>query len=706
MTPIRLSHSWSRRLYVGVFALAFVYVALFLLSTLNLLSLPDTLRIDIVAVIGAGLVIAGSVALFILVEKITSFAPSLGLYLLFAVTTAYVVQQTNGTASFFLPLWTLAAFFAPLFGAYGWLPIIVMAGSYTAGAYLTGEFTAQTVVVIIASSIVPLAAGLVIWRDTGGEDASEKNVKNLASQLSEVAQKSEIVINAIGDGVIAIDGQGVIQLINPAAQQILGWGKQDALLLNYKSILKLTDENNKELDPSQDPLQQVLNTNQQTRGNKLTAVTQSGKKIGVSLVASPIGDPGSGAIAVFRDVTKERAEEREQAEFISTASHEMRTPVASIEGYLGLAMNPNTATIDQRGHDFIMKAHEAAQHLGRLFQDLLDVSKSEDGRMTSVPKVVDVVQFTQTILQGLSQKAAEKSLELVFSPLDASAQKKIMPVYFVNQDNDHIREILDNLIENAIKYTPKGAVTVDVTGTEDKVVISVKDSGLGIPAEDLPHLFQKFYRVNNADRQDIGGTGLGLYLSRRLAESMQGRLWVESVFGQGSTFFLELPRIDSMEAERLKQQQAAAAAAPAGTSIPVTVFTPSTAAPLETPTLQSQDLAQLGAAVLTAPAAPDPLQALSMQAAPAQAPAEGAPITPAAPPVQAAPPAPAPQPQPAPQPAVVTDPQQRTAGGVRPATTVPRGESLTSEQKAERVRQLEALAQQQRGSVAPDPRTQ
>src|SRR5690606_37888738 len=158
-------------------------------------------------------------------------------------------------------------------------------------------------------------------------------------------------------------------------------------------------------------------------------------------------------------------------EFISTASHEMRTPVASIEGYLGLALNPQTATIDQKARDFIIKAQEAAQHLGRLFQDLLDVSKSEDGRLTSVPKVLDVVPFIATIVEGLTQTAADKGLQLKFVPGEGNNTergiKKVMPVYFVNLDNDHIREVVDNLIENAIKYTLAGSVSVDITGTEE-----------------------------------------------------------------------------------------------------------------------------------------------------------------------------------------------------------------------------------------------
>ncbi|MBC7565290.1 PAS domain-containing protein [Candidatus Saccharibacteria bacterium] len=569
-------------------------MALYIVPILTSIAPNGLFGINIFVAVIAGLTAVLSVVFYVITPKQESFFQSLIIYLLFAATAGLLVVQTGGTGSPFIMLWLLVAFFSAVFAIYGWLPVFIASATFLMAEYLGNRFGANVIAIVAFSSILPTIIGIIIWREKGQSSESERNVTSLANELTEVANRSEIVINAIGDGVIAIDSQGTIQLINPAAQEILGWGKQDALALNYKSILQLADLNNKELDQSVDPIMQVLNTNQLLRSNTLIIKSKSGKKITSSLVVSPIGTPGSGVITVFRDMTKEKAEEQEQAEFISTASHEMRTPVASIEGYLGLALNPNTAVIDAKARDFIMKAHEAAEHLGRLFQDLLDVSKSEDGRMSSTPKVVDMATYVATIAQGLVQKATEKGLTLVFKPTDNSNQKTITPVYFVNQDNDHIREIIDNLIENAIKYTLKGSVVVDVQGSDSKVIVSVKDSGLGIPAEDVPHLFQKFYRVDNLDRQEIGGTGLGLYLSRRLAESMQGRLYLESMHGQGSTFFLELPRIDSQEAGQLKQQQAvqATAAAQAAANAPVAsigpvmppVVTPRPVTPQTTPT--------------------------------------------------------------------------------------------------------------------------
>lgn len=664
MTPIRLSHIWYRRLYFAIALMSLGYSVLFAIGEFKLAALPSGLQIPFVAAALAMITTIGAITLAFLAKKLPGTMPALLIYLLFMVTTSYIVYSTGGLASVFLPIWALGAFAAPIFGAAGWLGVAIIIAVYIALNYINGGLDTPRGITILFSGVVPLVAGIVLFHTIPGSDELvSKDVKSLANQLSEVATKSEIVINAIGDGVVAVDGKGIIQLINPAAQKILGWGKQDALLLHYKSILKLTDDANKELDPAHDPVDQVLNTNQQARNNRLIVTTSSGKKLSISLVVSPIGEPGAGVIAVFRDITNERAEERQQAEFISTASHEMRTPVASIEGYLGLALNPQTATIDQKARDFILKAHEAAQHLGRLFQDLLDVSKSEDGRLQNNPKVLDVVPFAGTIVQGLTAKANEKGLQLIFKPQTfGGVQKRIMPVYYVNLDNDHLREVLDNLIENGIKYTPSGSVTVDINGTDDHVTISIADTGLGIPSEDIPHLFQKFYRVENVDRQAIGGTGLGLYLCRRLIEAMQGRLWVESTFQKGSTFFVELPRISTQEAEQLRTNQAAEAQQQARLNV---AQLPPAAPP----------------ALNTAPAATTPPADAPQPVAPAPAPSPSAPAPTQAVAAQAATPAP--------------------DATIKPATTVPRGESLTREQIQARVRQLEEMARQQREQAGP-----
>jgi PAS domain S-box-containing protein len=565
---------------------------------------------------------------------------ALVIYLLLAATAAGLIFTTGGTTSPFIALWMLVTIFAGVFGIWGLLPILIGIGAFVGHEYIQNHFGVELIVLASFAGILPLIASFIIWHNKGKSEGEggDKAYKELATELSQVATQSEVVINAIADGVMAIDGQGIIQLINPAAQRILGWGKQDSLALNYKSVLRLTNLKNEPFDPTTDPVQQVLNTNQQNRNDDVMIITHNEKKIMGSLVISPVGEPGAGAIIVFRDITKEKAEEREQAEFISTASHEMRTPVASIEGFLGLALNPNTAQIDEKARGFIMKAHESTQHLGRLFQDLLDVSKAEDGRLSNIPKVVDIIPYAHDVVQGLQQKATDKGLKLTYKPLPDDGERHVAPVYNVNLDNDHIREVVNNLTENAIKYTPKGEVIVDVNGTDEKVVISIKDSGIGIPAEDMPHLFQKFYRVDNEETNQIGGTGLGLYLCRRLAEAMGGRIWAESEYKKGSTFFLELPRVSSQEAATLKEQQEqeakAEAAKIASEPAQVTTFDPNA-------------------------------------------------VT---------------QPRPQSEPSSTTTEKPT----VQAATTVPRGESLSQEQKDAQIAKLRALAKEQSGSNTPE----
>ena len=470
-------------------------------------------------------------------------------YLLTVAVAATTIITSGGVVSPFLVMWIIVAIFAGFFGAIilGIMGLLVILQIIATG--VQQGINIQFIIGYLFFGFLPLIFSLVLWIR---RQKTDDNTSNLENRLSAVENKSDVVINAIDDGVLAISKDGNIELINPSAQQIIGWDQGDALGLNWKSVLKLVTSDGKDVEDLENPIAQSLSKNQPTHNDKLFLLTSSEKRILVSIVSSPVGTDGEGIIVVFRDITKEKAEEREQAEFISTASHEMRTPVASIEGYLGLALNPATAHIDEKARDFITKAHESAQHLGRLFQDLLDISKVEDGRMKNNPKIINVNEFLKDIFDGLATKANEKQLNYIFMPdiIDEGKEKSLQPIFYANIDPDHFREVVSNLIENAIKYTPSGEVVVNITGNDKQISISVKDSGIGIPAEDIPHLFQKFYRVDNSDTREIGGTGLGLYLSRRLAEAMSGNLRVESKYKEGSTFYLEIPRMNSSEAKQ------------------------------------------------------------------------------------------------------------------------------------------------------------
>ncbi len=533
-------------------------VGILALYAVQFFDVSDSIRalvVSDIAAIAAALTLFGAVALYFWTPSNIIIA-SFTVYGLLTATTAALVMTSGETNSAYLAFWILLSVFASVFGFWGTGLIVGLLLGFASFIYSNGVdiLSLPVLALLVLAGLVPLIVGYIIFhRRPAKADSSQSTFHQLTSELTQETNKSSTVIRAINEGVVAVNAKGIIELINPAAERIIGWGGADAVGLDYKSVLKLTDKADAPLTNANDPVVHVLSTNQDIRTKDLYVTTNGGKRLILSIVVSPIGQLGEGALIVFRDITKEQAEEREMAEFISTASHEMRTPVASIEGYLGLALNPSTAQIDEKARDFITKAHESAQHLGRLFQDLLDVSRAEDGRLSNHPNVVDIVAFIAEVTEGLRPKAEAKQLRLFFKPrTDGNDdQRTLTPVFYANVDNDHLRELVSNLIENAIKYTPSGDVIIDITGDDDHIRISVQDSGIGIPKEDIPHLFQKFYRVDNSATREIGGTGLGLYLSRRLSEVMGGRLWVESEFKKGSTFYLELPRIAREEAMHL-----------------------------------------------------------------------------------------------------------------------------------------------------------
>ena len=549
--PHAISRFWLRRLCEVALLSCFTIIILYAWARF----IPTGYQLPIglsVSDLAAGMAGIGSLIVLILcfwLPRKHETGIGIFVYLLTVAVAAITIITSGGVVSPFLVMWIIVAIFAGFFGAIilgmmGLLVILqIIATSVQQGVNI------QFIIGYLFFGFLPLIFSLVLWIR---RQKTDDNTSNLENRLSAVESKSDVVINAIDDGVLAISKDGNIELINPSAQQIIGWDQGDALGLNWKSVLKLVTSDGKDVEDLDNPIAQSLSKNQPTHNDKLFLLTSSEKRILVSIVSSPVGTDGEGIIVVFRDITKEKAEEREQAEFISTASHEMRTPVASIEGYLGLALNPATAHIDEKARDFITKAHESAQHLGRLFQDLLDISKVEDGRMKNNPKIINVNEFLKDIFDGLATKADEKQLNYIFMPdiIDEGKEKSLQPIFYANIDPDHFREVVSNLIENAIKYTPSGEVVVNITGDDKQISVSVKDSGIGIPAEDIPHLFQKFYRVDNSDTREIGGTGLGLYLSRRLAEAMSGNLRVESKYKEGSTFYLEIPRMNSSEAKQ------------------------------------------------------------------------------------------------------------------------------------------------------------
>src|SRR3989344_2449700 len=429
--------------------------------------------------------------------------------------------------------------------------------------------------IIIGLCIAMLGVGLVLMRKRG--TTTPKGDNTLVHTLQAERSKSDIIVNAIDDGVVVIDNQKAIQIFNPAAGRLTGWAPNEALRLDYSGVIKLVDDKNAVYPEDLNPFNQALKNGQVTRDNNAILVSRDNKRIPVNISVSPLFDPQkrlNGAVGILGDVSQARTEERQRAEFISTASHEMRTPVAAIEGYLALALNDKVSQVDVKAREYLEKAHASTQHLGKLFQDLLTSAKAEDGRLTSESAVIEVSAFLEQLTEDFKFSAEKKGLTLEyvvgasqeFTDARDTNSKVIKPLYYIYADPDRLREVVANIFDNAVKYTEAGKVSIGLTGNKEVVQIYIRDSGPGIAAADIPHLFQKFYRVNNTFTRSIGGTGLGLFISRKIIELYNGRIWVESQEGHGCTFFINLPRLDNQKAQSLqasKQGNSGATVTPA-----------------------------------------------------------------------------------------------------------------------------------------------
>ena len=372
---------------------------------------------------------------------------------------------------------------------------------------------------------------------------------------------ANLVLNTIDSGVIIVLSTGVIEYINPAAVSLLGGQMaQNFLGAKLEDILKLENGQGVAIPAQNNLVFYAVNNGQNYTTREYFLVNLQGQKKPVAFKVITAHSPKNERIVTFYDITSELEAESEQTEFISTASHEMRTPVASIEGYLGLALNPKTATIDERAKKYLEEAHKSSQHLGKLFRDLLDVTKLDDKRIKAHLLPIEVTSTVRSIAEGQIPKMSEKNIHFTFgssSSANMNGGRVINQEVFAAIDVDFLREIINNLIENAIKYTNNGGgIWVNVRGDGDRVLINVTDTGIGISPEDSKHVFQKFYRADNSETRTIGGTGLGLYIVKERVEAMSGSTWVESTFGEGSTFYVAFPRLTYEEYLRRKQIEA------------------------------------------------------------------------------------------------------------------------------------------------------
>lgn len=355
------------------------------------------------------------------------------------------------------------------------------------------------------------------------------------SSLSSQKNRLEIVLDSIKDGIIALDHDLRIVRVNNIIPKLTGFTIQELQNQPIQALLKIQNRNSSPINFSeicQTTENPIIDPNE-----FLTLIGKNNLKTPVQITCVPSPSISElKCVLIIHEVSKEKSLQSIQIDFVSMASHELRTPLTSIIGYLSVFMEENREKFTGDQKEFLDRIMISAKQLGTLIENLLNVSKVERNAIAINTQPIDWTQFLTKSVNDNKFSAANKNITL-------SLELPPTPLPKVQADPIRITEVINNLINNAINYTPEGgAIQVGATSKGDEVITYIKDNGQGIPKESINHLFTKFFRIQGALDQSSNskGTGLGLYLSKSIIDLHQGKIWVESEVGVGSTFYFSL----------------------------------------------------------------------------------------------------------------------------------------------------------------------
>lgn len=360
----------------------------------------------------------------------------------------------------------------------------------------------------------------------------------LRRSAHERGAESEAIFNSIGDGAISTDERGRITRINPVAQQLLGYTEKELIGKWFPRAIQAVTVDDRRVNLIDRPITKTFLAGKPI-SESLYYLHKSGRKIPVAISCSPIMVNGKpvGAIEVFRDITFEQEVDRMKSEFISLASHQLRTPLSAIKTYTHMISDGYMGKLTPAQKKSLETIIGAANRMNELISTLLNITRIESGTIAISRKLLQLDKVAREVIKELTLMADSKSIKL-------ESQVKGTGSTSVKTDALIVKEVMSNLVSNAIKYTPEeGEVKILIQPRRADILVEVKDSGWGIPKLSQEQIFTKFFRAQNIVKRETTGTGLGLYLVKGLVEALDGKIWFVSHENKGTSFYFTLPRV-------------------------------------------------------------------------------------------------------------------------------------------------------------------
>jgi PAS domain S-box-containing protein len=374
----------------------------------------------------------------------------------------------------------------------------------------------------------------ILVQDVTEQVRARREIENLASLMAERSARLDSILGSMTDGLWVYDSAGAVVDVNQAALNMFGLASRAEAIENGSfASFTLRDSEGRAIQPRDMPHARALAGQTVPDYLAIGRHLLTGRDLDLSIAAAPIESNGVvGAVLVIRDITALQELDRKKDEFLSVASHELRTPLTTIKGYTQLlAQTVNDLEPEERATYINAVLGEIERMMG-LISELLDVSRIETNRLQIHPQPISWLEFIEKRVSAFRVQHPARSIRF-----DAKA-----PASTVAADPDRMRQVIDNLLSNALKYSPEGSdIDVTVVCREDALETAITDYGIGIPSDELPWLFERFHRARNVSSRYYGGLGLGLYIARAIVEAHGGSIAVRSEEGSGSTFTMTLP---------------------------------------------------------------------------------------------------------------------------------------------------------------------